>query len=422
MLSCSRGREHDPVPHVARERGDPCGCVATSQSLGSCYVRGIAQPASRVNGVTVMIALVQATVPAYRQPAFKELARRLPDLRVIHGHQYFDPSITSVDPADSFASVSIQNHYLFGRRVLWQSGVWRHARSATAVIVELNPRNLTSWVVLLALRPATVILWGQAWSRRGRGARSNSLRRLMRRLASAVVLYTVTEAEEMAADGEEGEIFVAPNGLYPRPWLEAVAIPAVGSSEPRPGSFVVSSRLVESKKVDLVIRALRVARSEYGVDACLAVVGDGPKRDKLVDVARREGIVDSVTFWGAIYDRRELLDIYLRSSAAVIPGYAGLSLIQALNFGRPAIVAAGEPHAPEIEAASHPGACHWFTSGDVESLAACLAAIASDPPSREVAMSLASWSSATYSTDSVADGLQAAVERFSRDASRTQRR
>lgn len=357
-----------------------------------------------------MIVLVQATLPGYRQAAFEELARRVPSLLVLYGAEYFDPSVKSATSHGHLQSAPVRNHYLFGRRLLWQSGVWRYARRASAIIVEMNPRNLTSWITVLFLRRTPRIVWGHAWSRSGRGSRSNAFRRVMRRLASAVVVYTATEAREMVADGERGMALVASNGLYPASWLKSRAVPAIANAKSRRGAFIVSSRLAATKKVDLVIRALRLLRSRHGSVATLTIVGDGPERASLVELAEQEGVAESVDFLGAIYDREELLNVYLRSAVSVHPGYAGLSLIQSLNFGCPAIVAAGELHAPEIEAANFPGACVWFEADELSSLVDAMALALREPPSKELAVSLASWSSSAYSTERIADGLQAAVE------------
>ncbi len=80
------------------------------------------------------------------------------------------------------------------------------------------------------------------------------------------------------------------------------------------------------------------------------LVGDGPLRDEL-ERTTRAAATDRVVFRGEVTDYESLRDVYDTALCTVSPGYVGLSLIQSLWFGVPAIIARDEPHSPEIEAA-----------------------------------------------------------------------
>ena len=96
--------------------------------------------------------------------------------------------------------VMVHNRYLLGRRLLWQSGCVLRCVRAERVILELNPRILNVWVTLLLRRMLgrRTTLWGKAWPHAGREARSDAVRNVLRRLSGNLVLYTETEAREVA--------------------------------------------------------------------------------------------------------------------------------------------------------------------------------------------------------------------------------
>ena len=94
-------------------------------------------------------------------------------------------------------------------------------------------------------------------------------------------------------------------------------------------------RLAPTKRVDLLLEA---ARQLPGV--VLLVVGDGPARPELESLARRYGIADRVIFTGASRDVRGLLaamDAYASASPAET---FGLSVVEALAAGLPAVYVA----------------------------------------------------------------------------------
>jgi glycosyltransferase involved in cell wall biosynthesis len=59
---------------------------------------------------------------------------------------------------------------------------------------------------------------------------------------------------------------------------------------------------------------------------------------------------DRVRFAGPITEFDALREVFGHSLASVVPGSAGLSLVQSLWFGVPVIVARDESHGPELEA------------------------------------------------------------------------
>lgn len=95
-------------------------------------------------------------------------------------------------------------------------------------------------------------------------------------------------------------------------------------------------RLVAWKRVDLLIRATAALKSKYP-DIELLVVGEGPEADNLKRLARDLGIGSQVVFQGGVYDPYQLGALLMSSAVYVLAGMGGLSINEAMCFGRPVI-------------------------------------------------------------------------------------
>jgi len=274
-------------------------------------------------------------------------------------------------------------------------------------IVELNPRILSTWVLLYrrARKRKPTIVWGHASSRKGRDSATNLLRRRMVRLATAVISYTEDEARIFASSVGASKVFAAHNALYSsRTHSDPVA--------DAPGCvFLFVGRLVDQKRPGLALRAFASAKDALPSDAALVFVGDGPLRARLEAEARVLGVGRSVRFTGHVGRFTELRSYYNAALASVSPGYVGLSLTQSLWFGVPMLIADSEPHSPEIEAARKGLNCLFFRAGDVSSLAAAMVEIAASR-SQWVARrsAIAKDCRSRYSLENMTAGIAAAVD------------
>jgi glycosyltransferase involved in cell wall biosynthesis len=302
--------------------------------------------------------LLQTTIPGYRAPVVEGLRRHFgTDLVVITGREGFAPGLETT--SDLTGIETVDNVFFGGRRLLWQRGTVLRLRSPETVVLELNPRILNVWAILVLrglLRRRTV-LYGHAWPRRGQDARTDRVRHVMRRLANEIVVYTSSQAAELSRRMPGHTIRAAPNALYPRRL-------AVTDAEHRSARTILYvGRLVDAKKPALLLDAFAGAADRLPADARLVLVGDGPLRAELDDRAVSLGIRARVDFTGHVDDFERLQALYADALVSVSPGYVGLSLTQSLWFGVPALIARDEPHAPEIEAA-RPGWNAAFFSSD----------------------------------------------------------
>jgi glycosyltransferase involved in cell wall biosynthesis len=96
------------------------------------------------------------------------------------------------------------------------------------------------------------------------------------------------------------------------------------------------SRLVAWKRVDMLITAVKNLKKEYP-QIELLVVGEGPDKEKLMELSLTLGVRDSVNFLGGIYDPATLGKYLMSSSMYTLAGMGGLSINDAMIFGLPVV-------------------------------------------------------------------------------------
>lgn len=311
------------------------------------------------------LVIVQEAAVDYRKGFFEQLIRELgSDFHLLAGRDGFTPAIVAnIDLGPSMTTVS--NRFFAKRKLLFQHGVIGPCVKAEIVVLELNPRILSGWIVLLTRKflGKRSILWGHAWPRAGKNSRTDWLRGWMRSLAQGIIVYTQTEATELSQKMPGMTIIAAHNALYAKAKMAPLC------SAQTPTNFIYVGRLIPGKKPQLLLDAFSIAVKSLP-DACnLIFVGSGPLRESLIQRTADLGLSDRVEFPGHIADIGRLKELYGRSIASVSPGYVGLSLIQSLSFGVPMIIAADEPHSPEIEAAREDRNTRAFVANSAEALA-----------------------------------------------------
>ena len=352
------------------------------------------------------IALLAQAIPAYRQRPFTALAAALGDgFHVYAGERSFEVNIQT-DISLPGQLTTIRNRFLFGGRLLWQSGAFHRLATVDVAILELNPRILSVWclLVLRRLRGKRSILWGHAWPRAGRDASSDRVRHALRRLADVLLVYTETQAHELRLRMPQARVYAAPNAIYSSAEIRPAR--ARGPSS----DFVYVGRLIASKKPALLLDAFRKVRGELPPECRLVFVGAGPIRQALEETVRGADLADAVILAGEAFDRESLEAVYGRAIAAVSPGTVGLSIVQSLSFGVPMLVARDEPHGPEIEAAVEGETAVMFDCDSSDSLARALVEVAANRERwLERRAELADICASRYSIEVMIEGFVRAV-------------
>jgi glycosyltransferase involved in cell wall biosynthesis len=208
------------------------------------------------------------------------------------------------------------------------------------------------------------------WAARGVERRAYlGLERLGARWCRIVIAVSQAEraAGLAAAVGRPEQYRVIPNGIDLEPFAR--------EPSPHVGRIVFVGRLASPKRADLALEALRIVR-EALPEATLDVVGDGPLRPGLEELADRLGVRRHVRFLGA---RADLPDLLNEAACLLLASdYEGcpLSVIEAMAAGLP-VVATAAGGVPELVVDGETGVL--AEPGSSAQLASGLRAVLSSP-------------------------------------------
>jgi teichuronic acid biosynthesis glycosyltransferase TuaC len=195
-----------------------------------------------------------------------------------------------------------------------------------------------------------------------------AIARTLRGAACAVYLSEALRRAGVSVAGPHRNV-VIPLGIATYPGVSSVW----------PERFTISSvaRLIARKRVDLLIQAFARLAAERP-EARLVIVGDGPERPALEQLARGLGIADKVELTGGL-DARAAQERMARSSVMALPSVReslGAVYLEAMSLGVPALGTRGEGIEEHIE---HGVSGILVPPGDDDTLLAELRALAADP-------------------------------------------
>lgn len=143
-------------------------------------------------------------------------------------------------------------------------------------------------------------------------------------------------------------------------------------------SLITIGRLVDQKDHDTLIKAF--AKVKKNIDACLYIIGNGPNRKKLENLAQTLDIGDAIRFLGWQSNPFALLkqaDLFVLSS--LFEGFGNV-LVEAMACGLP-VVSTDCPSGPR-EILKDGEAGILVPVGDVDALAQAMTTLLSEPQSR----------------------------------------
>ncbi|MFE4198244.1 glycosyltransferase family 4 protein [Paenarthrobacter sp. NPDC056912] len=201
-----------------------------------------------------------------------------------------------------------------------------------------------------------------------------------RRAIAAVSPSTRFELRKL---GFAGAIHVVPNGTIEVPQT-------VGPRDPDP-TIAVVSRLVPHKRLDLLLGQFAVAARSIP-KLRLEIVGDGPDRARLQQIAMDLGLDDIVTFHG--YQPNEVRDsllnrAWLTASTSASEGW-GCSVIEAAAWGVPCLAM----RVPGIRDSVVDGSTGWLVDTPKEfgtALVAAIKALAEHDVARSISAQCQEW-------------------------------
>jgi glycosyltransferase involved in cell wall biosynthesis len=318
--------------------------------------------------------LNQGYIPHYRLRFFELLAQRGGEYVVFHGAPPSWIGVEAVKGPFAFPQRWVRNREIrIGPWTAIYQPVIREILTGgyDAVVLGHEVKYLSSLLlaVLAKLRGIALIYWDFGYHpKRGFSHRTTTrpsalavatlFKNTLARLADGYLVYTRSGAERLAEIGYPSErTFVLQNTIDMTEQLRLCD--AVQHRDPqairarlglRADSVVFAylGRLVEFKRVDLLIEAVRrIARSgKAGRPVEALIIGGGPLDGQLRALAAD---VPEVHFLGPLPAGEEVACCLKIAAAVVIPGAVGLAVNHGFAHGRPMITGHNELHGPEIE-------------------------------------------------------------------------
>lgn len=239
-----------------------------------------------------------------------------------------------------------------------ETGAAFHGREIDVIHAHRNKENLLAWCILKRVGGQSLVTtlhghseavgrWGLARLRRHVLERVDE--ELLRHSFSSVVAVSDNIRQMLVREKgfRAAQISVIHNGIDLPPWSQA--------RRQSVGPFRIGSvgRFVPVKDFPLLIATGKLL-VETGEDVRLMLLGEGPEKDELQDLVKREGLDAVVSFADPCADPTEFyrsLDLYLNTSRHEgIP----LSLLEAMACGTP-VVAPAVGGIPEIVRDQHDG-------------------------------------------------------------------
>lgn len=201
--------------------------------------------------------------------------------------------------------------------------------------------RLVTWMKRKPLYSTWHEVWGRSYWRRYLGVLGifgYAVERLAVRLPDKII--SVSESTTQALEDKLGRrrgIVTVPNGID----LDLIrSIQAAKESS----DIIFAGRLLEHKNVDTLIEAMAIIREEYPT-ASLLIVGDGPEKARLEELASRLGLSQNIRFLGFIEENK--LFSYMKSSKILaLPSSRegfGMVALEAQACGIP-VLTVDEPH------------------------------------------------------------------------------
>lgn len=285
--------------------------------------------------MTIRVSIVSPFFPHYRDELFSHLDKvgRHSYTFVGDTRRFSDNGVPGFDSNRVSRFVRTSAHPLPAGAV-WQEGVVRHALVSCddAFVFTGDPRHIATWVAALILRARKkrVLFWTHGWSRRDRW-HVRFVRNSFYKLASGLLLYgSHAEAIGRTFGFDPTNLHVIRNSMGARTSLP-VLDDAPGRRS-RTQRWIVITRLIPSRRIDVVIRGVAELQAE-GKRVDLTIVGDGECRESLEALSRDFDV--RATFLGAIYDPKVTEHLLSESDIYLSPGHVGLGAIHALSAGVP---------------------------------------------------------------------------------------
>lgn len=343
----------------------------------------------------IRITFVEPSLGAYRVPLFRGLAAK-PGIAL--KLLYASSGRPNAAP-DGFEAVHVdrKTYRAFGAPIYWQASQLDAVNTDEADVVcfdwDVHYASLVPALLKAKRAGVATMLFGHGTSKND-GTWKAWPRQQLASLADVLVTYSIGARQAYLDRGWPADrVFAAPNALD----LDLIERTRARIVADRPGldSFRVShglgngpvvlfvSRLDPPRRIDLLLTAIASLRKSMPTIR-LAIVGDGPARASLEQLATTLSLRDAIVFAGAVYEEAELANWFCSADCFAFPSFMGLSALHALGYGLP--IVAGDDrwsHGPEVEAVVHGQTGLLFHHNDPAALAEAIRRVLTEPGLRE---------------------------------------
>jgi len=259
---------------------------------------------------------------------------------------------------------------------IWQKKAWRLVfKPYKHYIITGSPGSLSNWVIVLFSH----ILGKKvhAWTHGMKGKNTTFGKFIAKRfyqLCHTILLYGDYSKAVMLREGfKEKKLIPIYNSLdYPKQ-LEVrkklvnsdVYKELFKNDDP---VLIYIGRIQKSKKIDLLIEAIKILRSQ-GTNCNLNIIGEDIDGSDISNMVKEYDLEGRVNFYGPSYDEQEVGKLMYNSDLCVTPGLIGLTAIHALTYGVPVVTSdTFAQHGPEFEAIKAGVTGDFFENGNVNDL------------------------------------------------------
>ena len=238
---------------------------------------------------------------------------------------------------------NLKNYFLFDK-LFWQTKVLKvlFFKKYEIVIFTGEMSVLSTWIgaVMCRIFKKKVIFWGHGIYG-NEGVIKRFFRVLFLKLADINLVYENRAKKLLINQGfKKDNIKVVYNSLDYDFQLELFKN-LESETQTRINYFkntlpvvIFVGRLSRVKQINTLIRSVALINSK-SPKVNLLIVGNGPEKQKLESLARKEIIFENYRFLDAIYDEIILSKLFYKASICVSPGNIGLTGIHSLSYGTP---------------------------------------------------------------------------------------
>ncbi|MFZ4543220.1 MAG: glycosyltransferase [Saprospiraceae bacterium] len=299
------------------------------------------------------VAIIQEQLPHYRISIFNRLAEDFGlALTVLHGDR------AAADIGGRFEERLLQIRKLLSFRKI--SRIRQITGNFDVIILPFDIRYLVDILQLTFFSTAKVILWGQGISPKPYSL-TDIMRLVLARFPKAILLYNESKKPYFIKFGIPADrIFVA-NNTMDLPGRRLLV------NKGMKNSFIFTGTLYKEKRVDDLLYAFSKLCQHSEIVTLLKIIGDGPEKEKLINLTKQLNIKERVEFCGFQNDPNVLQDLHDHAYACISPDYAGLSVLQSLGRAVPFITKINAFSGGETEHIIH-GRTGFFYDGSVDNL------------------------------------------------------